>query len=112
MYKLTKTNGSLKLIVAYITFILITIGGISCLTDNYIVTLYMFYIWKFMENAKEAQNQEKISSFFILLYSLIIDIIWCIYWGGKWSSLKEDAEGGIHTFVLILSFISSSTTFF
>ena len=26
------------------TFILITIGGISCLTDNYIVILYMFYI--------------------------------------------------------------------
>ena len=78
-----------------------------CRADyNFILYLYMFYIWKFMANAKEAQNQEKISSFFILLYSLIIDIIWCIYWGGKWSSLKEDAEGGIHTFVLILSWIA------
>jgi len=78
-----------------------------CRADyNFIIYLYMFYIWKFMENAKESQNQEKISSFFILLYSLIIDFIWCLYWGGKWSSLKEDAESGIHTFVLILSWIA------
>ena len=72
---------------------------------NFIIYLYMFYVWKYMESAEGAQAQEKVSSFFICLYSMLIDFIWCFYWGSKWGSLKNDAESGIHTTVLVLSWI-------
>ena len=65
----------------------------------------MIYVWEFMENAKESQGQEKISSFYVLTYSLLIDLIWCLYWGSKWGSLEKDSESGIHSLVLILSWI-------
>jgi hypothetical protein len=28
-----------------------------------------------------------------------------LYWGGKWSHLRNDLEGGLHSFVLLLSWI-------
>ena len=77
-----------------------------CRADyNFIIYLYMIYVWEFMENAKESQGQEKISSFYVLTYSLLIDLIWCLYWGSKWGSLEKDSESGIHSLVLILSWI-------
>ena len=92
-------------------FLLITgaiIGGINtlCRADyNLILYLYMYYIWHFMDNQKESQIQEKVSSFFFAFYSLIIDIIWCIFWGKKWNSLQKDSESTIHSIVLFLSWI-------
>lgn len=77
-----------------------------CRADyNFIIYLYMFYVWQFMENAKESQGQEKISSFYVLTYSLLIDLIWCLYWGSKWGSLEKDYEGTLHSFVIFLSWI-------
>ena len=58
-----------------------------------------------MENIKENQIQEKSNTFNVLLYSLFIDIIWCIYWNGKWNNLKVDSEGTIHFFVIFFSWI-------
>ena len=72
---------------------------------NFIIYLYMFYVTKYMENAKETKAQEKVASFFILLYSLFVDFFWCFYWGGKWGDLKNDPEHGIHLTVLVLSWI-------
>ena len=72
---------------------------------NLFIYLYMSYIWKFMENIKENQIQEKSNTFNVLLYSLFIDIIWCIYWNGKWNNLKVDSEGTIHFFVIFFSWI-------
>ena len=93
-------------------FYILLSGGIIaaintlCRADyNFIIYLYMIYVWQFMENARESQAQEKISSFYILCYSLLIDFIWCFYWGSKWGSLEKDSESGIHTLVLILSWI-------
>ena len=78
-----------------------------CRADyNFIIYLYMFYVWKFMENSADAQAQEKVASFFILLYSLIIDVFWCLFWGTKWHNLQNDPESGVHKMVLILSWIA------
>ena len=91
---------------------LIIIGAIIAATNticrpdyNFILYLYIFYVWKFMNNQRESQSQEKISIFYFLIYSFIIDIIWCIYWGNKWNSLKKDYENKIHFFVLFFSWI-------
>ena len=72
---------------------------------NIFIYLYMSYIWKFMDNIKESQIQEKINTFNVLLYSLIIDIFWCLYWNSKWNNLKEDSEGTIHSLVILTSWI-------
>lgn len=77
-----------------------------CRADyNFIIYLYMFYVWKFMESSKDSQAQEKVASFFILLYSLLIDVFWCLFWGFKWGGLQEDPESGVHKMVLICSWI-------
>ena len=69
---------------------------------NLFLYLYMSYIWKFMDNIKENQIQEKINA---LVYSLIIDIFWCLYWNAKWNNLKVDSEGAIHSLVILTSWI-------
>ena len=72
---------------------------------NLFLYLYMSYIWKFMDNIKENQIQEKINTFNALVYSLIIDIFWCLYWNAKWNNLKVDSEGAIHSLVILTSWI-------
>ena len=72
---------------------------------NLFIYLYMSYIWKFMDNIKESQIQEKTNTFNVLLYSLLIDIFWCIYWNGKWNNLKVDSEATIHALVIFTSWI-------
>ena len=77
-----------------------------CRADyNFVIYLYMFYVWQFMESQEGSQAKEKVSLFYISLYGLIVDFIWCFFWGSKWGSLKTDAESGIHTTVLVLSWI-------
>lgn len=95
-----------KLPYLYLSGALIAAFNTFCRPDyNFIVYLYMFYIWKFMGDNEEIQSKQKLSSFFILIYSLFIDIIYSIYWGSKWGSLEKDSESGIHSLVLILSWI-------
>ena len=72
---------------------------------NLFIYLYMSYIWKFMDNIKESQIQEKTNTFIVLLYSSLIDIFWCIYWSGKWNNLKIDSESTIHSLVILTSVI-------
>ena len=72
---------------------------------NLFIYLYMSYIWKFMSGASENQTQEKSNTFNILLYSLFIDIFWCLYWNSKWNNLKVDPEGAIHSLVILTSWI-------
>jgi len=92
--------------IDYIMILGATIGGINtiCRPDfNFVLYLYLLYVWKFMNNVKESQAIEKLSSFYLLLFSLFIDIIWIFFWGRKWNSIKNDPEKTIHTLVLILS---------
>ena len=67
--------------------IIAAINSLSRADYNFILYLYMFYIWTFLENSEEAQKQNKIGSFYILVYSLLIDFIWCLFWGGKWDTV-------------------------
>ena len=77
-----------------------------CRADyNLIIYLYMFYVWIFMKEDLESQAKEKVTFFYILCYSFIIDIIWCFFWRGKWNLLKEDIESGTHGLVLFLSWL-------
>ena len=92
----------------YIFIIGASIGLINtfCRADyNFIIYLYMFYVWRFMSDDLESQAKEKITFFYILLYSLVIDIIWCFFWNSKWGLLKEDIESGTHSLVIFCSWI-------
>ena len=50
-------------------------------------------------------NKRKITSFYILFYSLFIDLIWCFFWKSQWGYLKEDIESGTHGLVIFLSWL-------
>ena len=77
-----------------------------CRADyNLIIYLYMFYIWTFMKEDLQSQAREKVTFFYILCYSIIIDIIWCFFWNSKWDLLKEDIESGTHGLVIFFSWI-------
>ena len=77
-----------------------------CRADyNFVIYLYMFYVWAFMKEDLESQAREKVTFFYILCYSIIIDIIWCFFWNAKWDLLKEDIESGTHGLVIFFSWI-------
>ena len=68
---------------------------------NFILYLYMFYVWTFMESTPEIQSEDKLGTFYLLLYSLFIDLFWCLFWGGKW----DDISTIVHEFTLFFSWI-------
>ena len=61
------------------------INTLSRADYNFLIYVYMFYVWTFMQNSPEAKKQDKIATFYFLIFSLLIDFIWTIYWGGKWN---------------------------
>ena len=61
----------------------------------------MFYVWTFLGNSTEIQAEDKLGTFYILLYSLFIDIFWCLFWGGKW----DDISTLVHEFTIFFSWI-------
>ena len=68
------------------------IAGINTLSRadyNFVVYLYMFYVWTFMGDSAEVQRQDKVGTLYILLYSLLIDTVWCLFWGGKWDQVPS-----------------------
>ena len=67
--------------------VIAAINTLSRADYNFVIYLYMFYVWTFMGDSAEAQRQDKIGTFYILLYSLVIDFIWCLFWGGKWDTV-------------------------
>ena len=79
--------------------IIAAINTLSRADYNFVLYLYMFYVWTFMGNTAEEQRQDKIGTFYILLYSLLIDIFWCLFWGGKWNNVSTIA----HELTLFLS---------
>ena len=72
--------------------IIAAINTLSRADYNFVLYLYMFYVWTFMGNTMEEQRQDKIGTFYILLYSLLIDIFWNLFWGGKWDSIPTLAH--------------------
>ena len=67
--------------------VIAAINTLSRADYNFVIYLYMFYVWTFMGDSAEAQRQDKIGTFYILVYSLVIDFIWCLFWGGKWDTV-------------------------
>ena len=57
------------------------INTLSRADYNFVLYIYMFYVWTFMQNSPEAKKQDKISSFYFLIFSLLIDLIWTMFWG-------------------------------
>ena len=101
---LTKHSGKIK----YLFLLGALIAGINTLSRadyNFILYLYMFYVWSFMGNSAECQRQDKLGIFFILFYSLFIDVFWCLFWGGKWDSIPTVA----HELTLFFSWLGIIT---
>ena len=95
-----------KLKYLFLTGVCIALINTFCRADyNFILYLYMYYIWIYMTNDPEIQTKEKITSFYILFYSLFIDLIWCFFWKSQWGYLKEDIESGTHGLVIFLSWL-------
>ena len=95
-----------KLKYLFLTGAFIGLINTYCRADyNFIIYLYMFYVWTFMKEDLESQSKEKVTFFYILCYSLIIDIIWCFFWNSKWGLLKEDIESGTHGLVIFFSWM-------
>ena len=97
---LSKHSGKIK----YLFLLGAIIAGFNTLSRadyNFVLYLYMFYVWTFMGNTPEVQHEDKIGSFYILLYSLFIDIFWCLFWGGKWDAVPTIA----HELTVFLSWV-------
>ena len=69
--------------------IIAALNTLSRADYNFVVYLYMFYVWTFMGDSAEVQRQDKVGTFYILLYSLLIDTVWCLFWGGKWDQVPS-----------------------
>ena len=97
---LKQHSGKLK----YLFLLGATIAALNTLSRadyNFVLYLYMFYVWTFLGNSTEIQAEDKLGTFYILLYSLFIDIFWCLFWGGKW----DDISTLVHEFTLFFSWI-------
>ena len=89
---LVKHSGKIK----YLFLLGAIIAGFNTLSRadyNFVLYLYMFYVWAFMGNTPDIQNEDKLGTFYLLLYSLFIDIFWCLFWEGKWDSVPTLAHG-------------------
>ena len=108
MEKITKTVQTHLDKLKYLIMAGAVIGLLNtfCRADyNFILYLYMYFIWIHITEDKEIQTREKITIFYLLLYSLFIDLIWCFFWKSQWGYLQEDIESGIHGLVIFLSWI-------
>ncbi len=75
---------------------------------NLILYLYLFYVWNNMNDSKESQASEKVFCFYALAYSLVIDFVWCFFWGARWGG-KNDWEALIHSLVIFFSWVGILT---
>ena len=81
------TKYSSKLKYFYISgAIIAALNTLSRADYNFVLYLFMFYVWTFMENT-EVQKQDKVGCCYILIFSLLIDFIWVLFWGGKWDTV-------------------------
>ena len=76
------------------------INSLSRADYNFILYLYMFYVWTFMDN-ETTKNQDKIYLFYLLVFSALVDIFWCLFWGDKWDYVSTL----VHELTLLFSWI-------
>ena len=97
---MAKHSGKVK----YLFLLGAIIAGFNTLSRadyNFVLYLYMFYVWAFMGNTPDVQQEDKIGTFYLLLYSLFIDIFWCLFWGGKWDAVPTLA----HELIVFFSWV-------
>ena len=91
--------------VKYLFLLGAIIAGFNTLSRadyNFVLYLYMFYVWAFMgKTAPDVQNDDKVGTFYILFYSLFIDIFWCLFWGGKWDTVTTI----VHELTILFSWL-------
>ena len=46
---------------------------------------------------------EKVNTYYILIYSFIIDLVWIFFWSNKWDYLVENHERTIQKIVIFFS---------
>ena len=88
--------------------IIASLNSLSRADYNFVLYLYMFFVWTFMGKTPDAQRQDKVGSFYILLFSLLVDFFWCLFWGGKWDSISTI----VHELTLFLSWCGILLKFF
>jgi hypothetical protein len=92
------------------TFLIIgaAIAAFNCLTRpdyNLIIYLYIYFVFDSCGDNKEMQSSEKLNSWFFLIFSILIDLFWTMFWSGKWSHIR-DFERTIHVIVIITSWVA------
>ena len=88
---LKKHSGKVK----YLFLLGAIIAGFNTLSRadyNFVLYLYMFYVWVFMDNTPDIQHEDKLGTFYLLFYSLFVDLFWCLFWGGKWDAVPTLAH--------------------
>jgi len=84
------------------------IAAFNCLTRpdyNLIIYLYIYFVFDSCNDNKEMQSSEKLNTWFFLIFSILIDLFWTMFWSGKWSHIK-DFERTIHVIVIITSWVA------
>ena len=104
---LSKHSGKMKYLFLC-GAIIASLNTLSRADYNFVLYLYMFFVWTFMGKTPEAQRQDKLGSFYILLFSLLIDFIWCLFWGGK----LDNVSTIVHELTLFLSWCGILLKFF
>jgi hypothetical protein len=92
------------------TFLIIgaALAAFNCLTRpdyNLIIYLYIYFVFDSCGDNKEMQSSEKLNSWFFLIFSILIDLFWTMFWSGKWSHIR-DFERTIHVIVIITSWVA------
>ncbi len=107
----------------YALFLGALLAAFNCLAKpdyNLVSYLYIYYVWHQIEDKvticcvdntyyynliQESQSAEKLHCFYFLSFSMIIDIIWVIFWNSQWGLIKNDSQSFIHSIVIIISWI-------
>lgn len=84
------------------------VAAVNCFARadyNLVIYLYIYLIFDNCSSNKALLESEKLCSWFFLMFSIILDVFWTLYWRGKWSGVAADFERNIHFLVLLGSWI-------
>ncbi len=107
MDKLNKLVDKNKERFKYLLLVCAGLAAFNCLTRpdyNMVLYIYVYYVFYHMEDCLENQAREKLNCFYFMCYSLVIDIVWVLFWSGKWSHV-ENFERTAHIIVVVLSWL-------
>ncbi|CAI2382535.1 unnamed protein product [Moneuplotes crassus] len=82
------------------------LGALACFVrPDYNLPLYMF-IYIMRKNPQICEGGEKLKILILMFVTLVVDIIWLLYWAPFYRSDKmRDWEYGIHMFTIVIVII-------